>query len=222
MGYWTYYLIWLLLAYGLRHPALLLGAVLFFVLRRFIPDPWVWIRTMGRIRAAEAQIAANPANVKARRDLARVYLERRRAAKARKLLDEALARDPDEPELLYLSGVARLETGDPQGALQPIVRAVERSPNLLFGEPYRAAARALGKLRRFEEQADALERYLACNSSSVEGHVRLAEARAKLGDRDGAREALRNGLATWSQVPGYQRRKQLGWWLRAQLARLWI
>ena len=62
MGYWTYYLAWIALTYALHRPWLMVGALVFFVLRPFIPDPWVLARTFGRIRALEAQIAANPAD----------------------------------------------------------------------------------------------------------------------------------------------------------------
>ena len=60
----------------------MVGAVVFFVLRPFIPDPFVLARTWGRIRALDAQIAANPANVTARRDLAVIWLERLRPRRA--------------------------------------------------------------------------------------------------------------------------------------------
>ena len=69
MGYWTYYLACIALAAALQYPWLAGLAIVFFVFRRFIPDPFVWLRTMGRIRALRTQIDANPANVTARRDL---------------------------------------------------------------------------------------------------------------------------------------------------------
>src|SRR5262245_23625804 len=106
MGYWTYYLAWIALTYALHRPWVMLGAVLFFVLRPFIPDPWVLARTWGRMRALEGQVAANPSNVTARRDLAELWLERLRPKRALELLDEARRRDPDDAELLYLTGLA--------------------------------------------------------------------------------------------------------------------
>ena len=222
MGYWTYYLAWIALTYALHRPWLMVGALVFFVLRPFIPDPWVLAKTFGRIRALEAQIAANPANVTARRDLATLWLERRRPGRALSLLDEARARAPKDAELLYLTGIAKLRSGDPEGALDPLVQSVDIDARLRFGEPYMTAAQALIALRRLEEAEDALERYIAMNSSSLEGHVRLATARRDRGDRDGAREALEEALSTWSQMPPYKRRSQVGWWLRAQVYRIWI
>lgn len=222
MGYWTYYLALFFLSYAMQRPWVMAGAVVFFVLRPFLPDPWIWWKTAGRIRALKTQIAANPANVTARRDLARLYLERMRPGTALQLLDEARARTPDDPELLYLTGLARLRTGKADAALEPLVRAVDLEPRLLYGEPYRVAAEALVKLGKLEEAEDALERFVEANSSSVEGYLRLAWVRSDRGNKDGARAALREALQTFSQVPSYQRRRQLGWWLRAQIARITI
>jgi tetratricopeptide (TPR) repeat protein len=222
VGYWTYYLAWFALAYAIRYPWLILGALVFFLLRKVLPDPFVLLRTAGRIGALRRQIEANPANVTARRDLAMILLERLRPRAALKLLVEARERDPENAELAYLLGLARFRSGDYEGALAPLVEAVDRDPRVRFGEPYLCAALALGRLGRFEEAEDALERYVGANSSSVEGHVRLALLRSHTNDKDGARKALAEALDTWRQIPPYQRRKQFRWWFRAQIARLAI
>jgi predicted Zn-dependent protease len=220
MGYWTYYLAWMVISYAMHQPWMLAGVVVFFVLRPFVPDPWLLARTWGRIRALETQIAANPANVTARRDLAVIWLERTRPRRALVLLDEARRRDPDDAELLYLTGLARVRCGDAEGALEPLVKAVGIDARVRFGEPYLVAAEALTALERFEEAEDALDRYTSMSSSSLQGWVRLADVRRRRGDKKGADEALREALQTWSQIPGYRRRGELGWWIRAQWARL--
>lgn len=220
MGYWTYYLAWMALSYAIHQPWVLVGAVVFFVLRPFIPDPVVLMRTWGRIRALDAQIAANPANVTARRDLAVIWLERMRPRRALTLLDEARGRTPDDAELLYLTGVARLRSGNAEGALEPLVKAVDVDPRVRFGEPYLVAAEALVSLGRLEEAEDALERYVSSNSSSLQGYVRLCQVRRRRGDREGAKAALREAFDTWAQLPGYRRRAEVGWWMRAWVARI--
>ena len=122
--------------------------------------------------------------------------------------------------LLFLSGLARLRSGDAAGALDPLVRVVEIEPRLLHGEPFRVAAEALLKLGRLEEAEDALSRFVQINSSSVEGYTRLARVRHDRGDKTGANEAIEEALQTFKQMPGYLRRKQIGWWLRAHLANM--
>ena len=220
MGYWTYYLGMMLLTYGLHQPWMLAGVAVFFVFRRFIPDPVVLARTWGRIRALDSQIAANPSNVTARRDLAVIWLERLRPGRALELLDEARLRHPDDPELLYLTGVARLRSGDAEGAIAPLVQAVDIDARVRYGEPYLVAAEALTKLGKLEEAEDALERYTSANSSSVQGFVRLADVRERRGDKAGAKKAIGDALDTWKQIPRYRRRSELGWWLRALWQRL--
>jgi predicted Zn-dependent protease len=220
MGRVAYYLLWFGLAYAMHYPWLVGGAVIAYIFRGFLPDPVIWLRTQHRMRGLRSDIAANPANATARRDLAKIYLERRRPRPALALLDEALARHPDDAELLYLKGVAHVRAGEPEAALGPLVRAVELRPGLLYGEPYRVAADALMAAGRYEEAEDALERYIGANSSSIEGHVKLARVRGIRGDAAGRRAALKEALDTWTQVPAFKKRHEVGWWLEAHLRRL--
>lgn len=220
--YFSYYLALLFVSYALQNPWLMGGVVVFVLLRPVLPDPVVLWRTAGRVRALETQVAANPANVTARRDLARMLIERLRPRRAIKILDVARERHPDDAELLYLTGLARLRAGDAEGALGPLVRAVEIEPRMMFGEPYRLAGEALGRLGRLEEAEDAYDRYVGTNSSSVEGFTKLALVRRRRGDAAGAQAALDEAIRTFWQVPAYKRRKDVGWWLRAHLARLGI
>jgi len=222
MGYWAYYLALFFLTYALQRPWVMLGVIVFVVLRPFIPDPVVVLRTWGKIRALEAQIAANPANITARRDLALLWLERLRPGRALELLDEARRRAPDDAELLYLTGLARLRSGDAEGALAPLVRCVEIDPRLRYGDPYLAAAEALMSLNRLEEAEDAAERFTHANSSSIQGYVVLAEIRARRGDQAGARKAIREALDTWRQLPRYRRRGEFRYWLAAQCKRIML
>lgn len=218
-GYWTYYLGWIALMYLLRSPWLLLGVVAFLVFRRFIPDPGVLLGTWGRIRSLRGQIEANAANVSARRDLARIYIERKRPARAISLLDEALKRHPDDAELLFLKGLAEHRRGNHEAALEPLVRAVDLDARVGFGEPYLVAGDALFALGRLPEAEDAYARFVEANGSAIEGQLKLARALARAGKRDEASKAVDEALDTHAQLPGYARRKQFGWWLRCQLAR---
>jgi hypothetical protein len=59
-------------------------------------------------------------------------------------------------------------------------------------------------------------------SSDVGIHTRLARAHARKGDAEAARNALREARETWGQIPAAMRRRSLGRYLDAQLARLWL
>ena len=219
MGYFAYYLLWMAAMWVFQYPPLLLGIVAFVLLRRFIPDPWVWLRTASKMRALRSQIDANPSNVTARRDLARLYLERMRPRTALKLLDQARERHPNDPELLYLTGLARLRARRFEAALEPLVAAVAEDARTGFGEPYKLAGDALRQLGRLEESEDAYERYVDANGSSLEGWYKLARVRRERGERAQAKRAMDELFSTWRQIPGYSRRKQWRWWLRALPAR---
>lgn len=219
-GYFYYAIAMMVLGVVMQNPWLLIPIGLVFLARRWIPDPLVYVRTFGRISTLQRQIEANPSNVTARRDLAVIYLDRMRPGRAAELLADARKRFPDDAELLFLTGLAAFRRGQYEQALDPLVQSVDRDPRLRFGEPYLLAGDALVQLGRTEEAIDAYDRYLSKSSSSLEGLVKKARAHRKLGEAEAAKKDLDEALRTWGQIPGFQRRKQIGWWFRAQLDRI--
>lgn len=219
-GYLWYYAIVMFASYALAYPPLLVAVVLFFVFRRYIPDPWVLLKTLGRISTLKRLIESNPANVTARRDLAMIYLQQRRPGAALEKIEEALKRFPSDAELLYLKGVAHHMRGEHEKATPPLVEAVALDPRLRFGEPYLLAGDCLLELGKHEEAIDAFDRFLSVNTSSLEGHVKKARAHRGADEKDAAKKELDQALSVWAQIPGFQRRNQVGWWLRAHLARV--
>jgi hypothetical protein len=218
----TYYLAWIFLSYALRTPWLLLGIVVLLVLRRFIPGPGALMRLLGRARSLRGQVEVNRSNITARRDLAVLYLDGRRARSALPLLQEGLALSPNDPELLYLFGLALHRVGRHEEALPPLVRAVELDARVRYGLPYAVAGDALAALKRWDGALDAYERYLADNSSDVSAYARLARAQARTGDRKGASETLHEGLRTWGVLPSSMKRRQFGAYVGAHWARVTV
>jgi len=53
------------------------------------------------------------------------------------------------------------------------------------------------------------------NSSSVEGHAKRMRVCKARNDVEGTRKARADLRDVWRALPSYQRRKQLGWYLRA-------
>jgi len=181
MGYLAYYLIVFGASYALRYPYLLAAVAVLWLCRRWLPDPYLYFKHAGHVRRLRAEIAHNADNVTARRDLAKIWLTKRRPRRAIVLLEEARRRDRESAELPFLLG---------------------------------KALRALG---RFAEAEDAFTRYLAINSSSVEGRVLLACVKRELKDAAGAKAATREALDTFAHVPRFRRRAELKWYLRARL-----
>jgi predicted Zn-dependent protease len=217
MGYLPYYLFWIVAGYALRYPYLLAGAAVVFLLRRWLPDPYLFLKHLRRVRSLKAQIAQNADNATARRDLAKIWLEKRRPRRAIPLVEEARRRDPESAELSFLLGKALLLAGRPQEALAPLVEAAGKNERFQYGEAYLVAGRALYALDRCPEAEDAFARYVAINSSSVEGRVRLACARREQKDDAGAKQATREALETFAHVPRFRQRAELMWYLRARL-----
>lgn len=156
----------------------------------------------------------------ARRDLALLWIERKRPKRAIPLLEEARRREQDSAELDFLFGLALSRAGRHEAALPHFISAQTREPKLRYGEIYLGAAIALTALGRSAEAEDALLRFVKINASSVEGWVRLARLRRLQGDAAGARAALTAAGEAFEQSPRFRRRKELGWYLRAQIARV--
>jgi tetratricopeptide (TPR) repeat protein len=215
----SYYLFWIvapaLLAAVSAHPAFLIVIVIGLVARRWLPDPILYFKHQARVRSLQADIDANASNATARRDLAKIWLEKHRPRRALPLLDQAIARDPDSIELLYLSGLAHLLVGNHDKAVETLVTVTHREPGFQYGEAFLRAADALIALRRWDDADDALERYVKINSSNIEGRckrVRVCKARQ---DSSGEAKAKADLRDVWRSLPGYQRRKQFGWYVRS-------
>ena len=220
MGYLAYYVLLFGLSYALRYPWLLAAVAVVWLVKRWLPDPLLFLRHAGHVSRLRRDIRANRDNVTARRDLAKIWLTKRRPRRALVLLEEARQRDPESAELLLLTGIAQLESGHADLALPLLIDAAARNERQQYGLAYLMAGRALAKLHRWPDAEDALGRYVAIHSSSVEGHVRLAVVRRELKDSAGAKASLHDALETFAAVPGFRRRAEIGWYLRAQLMRV--
>lgn len=235
MGYyWTYYALTFFVAYAVQSPWVCGVVVAFVVLRPWLPDPVVLARNLSRVSHLKTQVRLNPANVTARRDIGRAYLDLLRPGTALRYLDEARARDPRDSEIAYLRGMALLRLRRNEDALAALGEAVgidassgepfsarsSKRPGSSFkrhDEAYLAAAVALQRLERLPQAAEALAMSASCNSSLIEPRVRLSRVRSAMGDARGSKEALRDARRTFSELPPFMRRKQLGWGIRSYL-----
>ena len=220
MGYLGYYFAWFALSYLVREPRLLVGLLVLYFLRGLLPPPGAVFGALSRAGRLREQVKVNRANITARRDLATIYLNLLRPGRAVALLEEGLALAPNDAELIYLHGVALHRAGRHDAALAQLLDAIERDGRLRHGHPYFVAGEALLALKRWDDAADAFERYLDFNSSDVAAYTCLARAYAGNRDAGAARKWLLAGLATWHGLPGGHKRRQFGAYLRGQWARI--
>jgi tetratricopeptide (TPR) repeat protein len=239
--YWTYYALTFFLAYAARNPLVCVIALAIFALRPWLPDPVVLLGTLSRVGSLRRQASLNAANITVRRELGRAYIDLRRPRKALSYLDEARARDPRDQDIAYLRGLALLSIGENEAALQAFGEAVgvhavgeeapageSKRPSARTGrgegamfsryaEAYLGAALALERLARMPQAEEALSASASFNSSLIEPLVRLARVRRAQGNAEGAHDALRDARRTFGELPGFMRRRQLGWGMRAYL-----
>ena len=216
-----YYLFWIvgpaILAAVSSHPEFLVVIVIGLVARRWLPDPFLILKHRARVRTLQIDIDTNPSNATARRDLAKIWLQKHRPLRALPLLEQAIARDPDSLELRFLSGVSHLLAGQHEKAVEAFVTVTHREPNFQYGEAYLRAADSLMALGRWDDADDALERYVKINSSSIEARCKRARVCKARKDAEGASKAQADLRDVWRSLPSYQRRKQFGWYLRSLL-----
>jgi tetratricopeptide (TPR) repeat protein len=213
LGYWVFQR----LASGdvdLLHLALVAG--IFLTVRRWLPSPYLFFKHRRTVSRLRTEIGQNAENVTARRDLAKIWLEKRRPRRALVLIEEAMRRDPDSIELHFLRGKTQAMLGHHELALEELVKVASMDERFAYGEVYRLAGHSLLKLGRRHEAADAFERHLAINSSSVEAHVLLARCQLGLGEAANAKRSIAEALATYRALPGYRRRAEFGWYVRAR------
>jgi len=222
VGYLGYYFAWMAFSYLIREPRLLVGLLVLWFLRGLLPPPGAIFGALGRAGRLREQVRVNRANITARRDLATIYLSLLRPRRAIPLLEEGLTLAPDDAELMYLHGVALHRAGRHDEALARLLAAIEKDARLRHGHPYFVAGETLLALKRWDDAADAFERYLDFNSSDVAAHTLLSRAYAGGNDAAAARKWLLAGIATWHGLPGAMKRRQLGAYLRAQWARITV
>ena len=167
------------------------------------------------IRELERTVRTNPHNATAQADIGRLLVEAGQPGRALSHLETAWARAPEVPENAYYLGAARLRLGDGAGGRPLIEQALARDPRLGYGEPHLRLGDYYLERGDPAEAVVHLERFTEMHASSVEGRYKLARARLATGERDGARAALDDAVRAYRGAPGFKRREERLWRLRA-------
>ena len=187
----------------------------FGIVRRFYRVVW----NLQRGARVDRELKINPANKKARFDLADVLVERGQCAKAIDLLKPLLAEEPGDLPALFLMGQACLGAKlVEQGEL--FLGTVESAePGFRQG----TAPLEIGRFRLARGDGKGavapLGRYLAAHPTSVEAHYLLSRALAAAGDEAGSRSERERTWSEYETSLPFQRRMDRLWAWRAKPSR---
>jgi len=170
---------------------------------------WLGIRELGRA------VALNPHDATAQADLGRLLVEAGDPARALDHLEAAHTRAPEVAETTYYLGAARLRLGDEARGRPLIEEALARDPRLGYGEPHLRLGEYYLDHGQPAEAIVHLERFAEVHASSVEGQYKLARAYQVVGDAKRARDALDEAVRAYRGAPGFKRREERLWRLRA-------
>lgn len=167
-----------------------------------------------RIRDLEAIVLDNP-SVGNLEELADLYLDEGRYARARELYDKVISPRSDSLHPVYRRGLAASAMEDFPAAVADLERVVARDPKYDFHRAIGMLAQALG---RTGHPARAEELFKAATGISTisETYYNYASFLAAQGRPAEAREWAERILAKKPTMPGYLRRRERPWFRKAK------
>jgi hypothetical protein len=167
-----------------------------------------------RIRELEAIILDNPSagNLE---ELADLYLEEGKFARARDFYNRAISSRTDSPDPFYRRGITEIELGDFPAAVSDLERVVNKDPKYDFHRAAGLLAHAYAKSGQ-PEKADALFRRTVQLSTLSETYLNYANFLASQGRTAEAREWTQRILAKKPTLPGYLKRRERPWFRKAK------
>ena len=167
-----------------------------------------------RIHELQAIILDNPAAGNYE-ELADLYLDEKKFAKARACYDKAISSRTDSPDPFYRRGVTEIELGDFPATVTDLERVVSKDPKYDFHRAAGLLAHAYARTGQLEK-ADALFRQAIQISTLSETYLNYASFLASQGRNAEAREWTQRILAKRATLPGYLRRRERPWFRRAK------
>jgi hypothetical protein len=167
-----------------------------------------------RIRQLEALVLANPAPGNYE-DLAGLYLDEKKYARARECYDKVLARPGDHHDARYRRAIASLELNDAAAARDDLRQVVEREPKY---DSHRAMALLAHACARTGDaaQADALFARVTESSTLPETYLNYASFLASQNRSAEARQFAERVLARKATMPLYLQRRERPWFRKAK------
>jgi tetratricopeptide (TPR) repeat protein len=180
------------------------------------------LRFVARARrgiALERLLAVNPHDRRARAEYGEILIEQRRAGRAIEVLKPALEKEPDDLELLYLTGLACLRAGHGEKGELFLNTVLEADPTFRQGQALLEMGRARLELGDAKGAEEMLGRWLEKSPAHVEGRYLQAKAHAALGDAAAAARSRERCWREYATEPAFQRRFDRPWAWRIRPAR---
>lgn len=208
------WLLWILLASLTGRPILSLVAVLllWWAADRFtfqlLPDPVRWLARRQRERQLRRLLDANPADRRARLELAQLLLERGRHAEAAALVRRNVEAGDEDPHTAFALGAALARSGDRERAEPVLAVARQLDPAFRMGELDLELGRLRVRAGDFAGAREPLERLLAARPGTVEGRWLLTRALRGLGEAAAAARVREEGWREYQGLPRFRRRHE--------------
>ena len=198
---------------------LVILGVLYLLERRFIglsPSIVRPFRRRNAIARWKRQLQMSPHDFSAKTELARLLIESGKYAQAREILLAIQTQSEHSAEYWSDLGACELALGRLEEGEQAMLRALEISPRVKYGQPYLRLGEAWAK----EDPAKALrylEAFQTVNSSSCEAFYRLGKLYAELGKQQEAAAAFRECRDLYGSLPRYMKRAERKWVIKSML-----
>jgi hypothetical protein len=195
-----------------------LGALVYIVVE-VIPDAGLLRQSFKvfprrkRIRELEAAILDNP-SAGNYEELADLYLEEGKFARARQCYDKAISSRTDSLDPFYRRGIAEIQMGGFEAARADLERVVMQDPTYDFHRARGLLAHAYANTGD-PDKAEALFQEATKISTLSETYYNYATFLASQGRNAEARQWAQNILAKKPTMPGYLRRRERPWFRKA-------
>jgi hypothetical protein len=195
------------------------GALIYIVIE-VIPDAGLLRQSFDafgrrkRISHLEAVVLENPAAGNYE-ELADLYLDEGKFAKARECYDKAISPRADQPDPIYRRGIAKIHLGDFASAVPDLEHVTSRDPKYDLHRAIALLAHAYANTGQFE-RADALFQQATAISTLSETYLNYATFLASQQRHAEARQWADRILAKKPTMPRYLQRRERPWFRQAR------
>ena len=148
--------------------------------------------------------------------LGMIYANQGRTAKAQKWFERALEKDPDSIDAKYHLGLCRLAHKDPAAAAQLLEQVYAQKPDYDYGMANLRLAQAQQFIGNDSRAAELYKKLLQFYPGHPEGSYHYGLLLAGDHSPDEARKLMRDLIFTVRHSPGFHRRRNRHWALKAR------